>query len=96
MTFLDAAAGAVEALADDFAGLGADIAAEINKYGRARIPVDSSAIAALTYLHDRTLTIEFQDGRRYAIPNFPAIELARWLAAPSIGAYFNANVRGRY
>lgn len=96
MTFLDAAAHAVETFAEEFAGLGEEIAREIAQYGRSRIPVESSAITALTYHGDRTLTIEFSDGRLYAIPDFPALELSRWLNAGSIGAYFNANVRGRY
>ena len=30
------------------------------------------------------------------MPNFPVLELARWLSASSKGAYFNLNVRGRY
>jgi frataxin-like iron-binding protein CyaY len=85
MTFLDAAEG-----------LGEEICTELETYGRARIPLESSAISALTYLRDRTLTIEFTDGSRYAISDFPALELSRWLTASSAGAYFNANVRGRY
>jgi hypothetical protein len=36
------------------------------------------------------------DGASYDIPNFPVLELARWLAARSKGAYFNLNVRGEY
>jgi hypothetical protein len=28
-------------------------------------------------------------------PKLPVLELARWLAASSKGAYFNLNVRGR-
>jgi hypothetical protein len=36
------------------------------------------------------------DGASYDIPNFPVLELARWLAARSKGAYFNLNVRGQY
>ena len=35
------------------------------------------------------------DGASYDIPNSPVLELARWLAARSKGAYFNLNVRGR-
>lgn len=97
MTFLDTAAQAtVETVASDFAGLGAEVAREIAEVGRSRFAVDSSAIAALEYRSDHTLSIEFNDGSRYAIPDFPALELSRWLAAKSIGAYFNAYVRGRY
>ena len=32
----------------------------------------------------------------FAFPNFPVLELVRWLAAASKGAYFNLNLRGRY
>jgi hypothetical protein len=35
------------------------------------------------------------DGASYDIPNFPVLELARWLAARSKGAYVNRNVRGQ-
>lgn len=96
MTFLDAAIEAVEVVADEFAFLGKEAAGEIKELGRHRIAVQSSAIAALTYHPDHSLVIEFNDGTRYVIPSFPPIELSRWLAAKSIGAYFNANVRGRY
>lgn len=57
----------------------------------------SSAITNLTYHHDTgELFITFTDGRRYVIPEFPEIELERWLKAASIGGYFNAFVRGNY
>jgi len=39
----------------------------------------------LCYDLEQTLTITFTDGASYDIPNFPALELARWLAARSKG-----------
>jgi hypothetical protein len=95
MAFLDPAAELASEAVAGLERLGWEIFAELKTYGRSRIPVDSTAISALTYLRDRTLSIEFTDGSRYAIPDFPSIELARWLAA-SKGAYFNAHVRGKY
>lgn len=98
MTFLDPIVEAVEgeAVAPDIAGLGEDIAAQIADRGEAYIAVDSSAIEALLYREDHTLSIVFKDGSRYVIDNFPAIELGRWLDSGSIGSYFNRNVRGKY
>jgi hypothetical protein len=86
MAFLDAG----------LAGLGEEIFSDLKTYGRARIAISSSAIEALTYLRDRTLSIEFSDGSRYAIANFPPIELARWLNSGSIGGYWNRNLKGKY
>jgi hypothetical protein len=40
--------------------------------------------------------LTFTDGRSYTLPDFPEIELARWLESGSIGGYWNANVRGKY
>jgi KTSC domain len=96
MTFLDPLIEAGEGIASDLIGLGEEIVDQIKDRGEARIPVESSAIAELHYRLDRTLSIVFNDGRRYAIENFPAIELRRWLDADSIGAYWNANLRGKY
>jgi len=55
--------------------------------------VELPASFALTTAADHHL---FTDGASYEIPNFPVLELARWLAASSKGAYFNLNVRGQY
>jgi hypothetical protein len=96
MTFLAVAVEAVEGIAGDILGLGEEIAGQIKERGEAYIPLDSSAISALQYRGDRTLTIVFTDGRRYLIDNFPALELERWINAGSAGAYFNAYVRGKY
>jgi hypothetical protein len=96
MTFLEPFVEVAEGLASDFLGLGKEIVDQIKNRTEAHIPVSSSAIAFLTYGLDRTLSITFNDGRRYLIENFPPIELARWLAAPSIGAYWNTNLKGKY
>lgn len=96
MAFLDPALEVAGELAADLLGLGEDIAGELREYGEARIPVTSSAIDALYYRTDRTLTVLFTDGSRYAVDDFPPRELAVWLGASSIGAYFNSNIRGRY
>ena len=96
MSFLDPALEIGGEIAADLLGLGEDIAGELRDRGEARIPVTSSAIDSLYYRTDRTLTVVFTDGSRYAIDDFPALELERWLSADSAGAYFNANIRGRY
>lgn len=104
MSFLDsalntitgAASAVAETLEPDLIGLGEEIASQLRSRGEANIPVKSSAIQTLLYRRDHTLSIVFADGSRYAIPDFPAIELSRWLAASSIGAYWNANLRGKY
>jgi len=96
MTFLDVAVEAVEGIAGDILGLGEEIVGQIKSRGEAYIPLESQAISALQYRGDRTLTINFTDGRRYVIHHFPALELERWINAESAGAYFNAYVRGKY
>ena len=64
--------------------------------GRTCWSVNSSAIAQLCYDAIHTLTITFTDGSQYEITNFPQPVLAQWLGAPSKGAFFNRNVRGKY
>ena len=97
MTFIDPALEVAGEIASDLLGLGEEIVSELRDRGEARIPVSSSAIAELMYrAHDRFLTILFQDGTRYGIDGFPALELERWLSSGSIGGYFNRNIRGRY
>lgn len=57
----------------------------------------STCIARLTYHRDTNeLFMTFTDGRSYVIPEFPEIELERWIKSPSVGGYFNAFVRGNY
>lgn len=97
MTFLDP--GALLELLDldeEILGLSKEITDQLLSRNEAEIPVESTAIARLYYRRDKTLSILFQDGSRYAIENFPPLELHRWLNSGSIGGYFNANIRGRY
>lgn len=57
----------------------------------------STCIARLTYHRDTNdLFVTFTDGRNYVLPEFPEIELERWVNSPSVGGYFNAFVRGNY
>jgi len=57
----------------------------------------STAIPNITY-DDETneCFVTFKDGRSYVIPDFPEIELERWLGSGSIGGYFNSFIRGNY
>jgi hypothetical protein len=57
----------------------------------------SSAIPSIAY-DDETneCFITFKDSRQYVIPDFPEIELERWLGSGSIGGYFNSFIRGNY
>jgi KTSC domain len=71
-------------------------AAELRIEGHTRIPVESSAIAAISYNVAETMEIEFTDGSVYSFPGFSPVELAQFLAAPSKGRYFNSNIRGRF
>lgn len=88
MSFLDEGAEDVGADAEEDSS--AD--ATVSNYSPA-----SSAIVRMTYHHDTSdLFITFKDGRGYVLPNFPEIELERWVNAPSVGGYFNAFVRGNY
>jgi hypothetical protein len=72
------------------------VAEELRSEGQVRIPVESTAIAAISYNAAETMAIEFNDGSIYSFPGFSVGELARFLAAPSKGRYFNANIRGRF
>jgi hypothetical protein len=59
--------------------------------------VASHAIASLAYDdEEETLWVTFTDGRTYQLDGLPEIEFERWLAASSLGRYWNANVRGNY
>jgi hypothetical protein len=57
----------------------------------------STALASIVYDDESNeCFITFTDGRSYTLENFPEIELDRWLGAQSVGAYWNANIKGRY
>ena len=57
--------------------------------------VDSSAIRAIGY-DGSTLTVEFHSGRIYDHPGVPYWVYEGMMQAPSKGAYYNRNIRGRY
>jgi hypothetical protein len=96
MTFLDPALEIAETALTGLEELGADFVSRLRNELEVRTPIDSTAIAAITYQIDRTCIVEFQDGTEYDIPNFPPAVLREWLAAPSKGGFWNRNVRGKY
>jgi len=58
-------------------------------------PVNSSAIRAVGY-DGHTLTVEFHTGRVYDHPGVPNQVYLDLMNAPSMGAYYNRYIRGRY
>ena len=57
----------------------------------------SSALVRIDYDDEaKTVLFTFTDGRNYAIENFEQIEVERWANAPSVGGYWNANLKGKY
>lgn len=61
------------------------------------VAMASSAISFITY-NKKTgdSTIEFVTGGKVEHKKIPLDILSALLAAPSAGAYYNANIRGRY
>lgn len=60
-------------------------------------PVSSSNLAAVGYDQgSETLEIEFNNGRVYQYYNVPAFVYESLLAAPSLGVYFNAEIKNAY
>ena len=61
------------------------------------IPVQSSSISAIGYDEEtETLKVTFVNGRSYEFSNFPPDEFEAFKNAPSIGSYFNDNIKGQY
>ncbi len=66
--------------------------------------VNSSAIRAVGYdgytltvvADGYTLTVEFHSGRIYDHPGVPYSVYVEFMNAPSMGAYYNRYIRGRY
>ena len=57
----------------------------------------SDCIYELNYDEDTTdLLVIFQDGESYIYPEFPWRTLMQWVNAPSIGAFYNIAIRGRF
>ncbi|HEU5474872.1 MAG TPA: KTSC domain-containing protein [Actinophytocola sp.] len=62
-----------------------------------RRPVESSVVRALGYdPEERILEVEFHNDRVYRYFVVPHGVYRQLLAAPSLGRYFNENVRDRY
>ena len=57
--------------------------------------VKSSAIRAVGF-DGHTLTVQFHSGRAYNHPGVPYSVYQELMLAPSIGAYYNRYIRGRY
>jgi lysyl-tRNA synthetase class 2 len=59
--------------------------------------VDSSAIDRVDYDDaTRALFVRFMSGRRYRYEDVPRAVYQRFVAAPSKGQFFNAEIRDRY
>jgi lysyl-tRNA synthetase class 2 len=59
--------------------------------------VDSSAIDRVDYdAAARALFVRFMSGRRYRYEDVPRAVYQRFVAAPSKGQFFNAEIRDRY
>lgn len=63
-----------------------------------RQPVNSSSLASVGYNPEsETLEVEFaKTGKVYEYYNVPAFMYERMLEAPSIGVFFNAEIRNAY
>jgi hypothetical protein len=59
------------------------------------IPVNSSAIRSVGY-DGHTLTVEFHSGHTYGHPGVYYQVYREFMNAPSMGAYYNRYIRGRY
>ena len=59
------------------------------------VPVQSTAIRSVGY-DGYTLTVEFHNGRVYDHPGLPYSVYEALMRAPSKGAFYNRNIRGRY
>jgi ATP-dependent DNA helicase RecG len=61
-----------------------------------RVPLDSTAIAAVTYEEqNRTLDVEFREGETYRYFNVPEFVYQDLLKAESTGAFWNS-VKDQY
>jgi hypothetical protein len=62
-----------------------------------RTPVSSSNILSIGYDDvSETLEVEFKNGTIYHYFNVPALIGEQLMSAPSVGTYFNANIRNVY
>jgi KTSC domain len=62
-----------------------------------RVPVSSSNLASVAYdPSSEILEVEFKNQTIYQYYNVPQFMHEQLMQAPSIGAFFNANVRNAY
>ena len=62
-----------------------------------RQPVSSSNLVSVGYEPaSETLEIEFKNGHIYQYYNVPQIMFDQLIQAPSVGTFFNANIRNAY
>jgi hypothetical protein len=62
-----------------------------------RQPVSSSNLASVGYNPGtETLEVEFKNGHIYEYYNLPQVMFDQLMQAPSIGKFFNANIRNAY
>lgn len=62
-----------------------------------RTPVNSSVMTEIGYDHKTaTLEVLFTDDTLYQYYDVPGELYEEMLAAPSIGQFFNSNIRGRF
>ena len=58
------------------------------------VKVDSTAIEQVSYDKEtQVLRIMFKRGAEYDYPNVPAYEFKALVSAPSVGKYYNANIK---
>lgn len=60
------------------------------------VPVTSSNIAAVAYSNHGTLGVRFHSGKSFLYDQVPADVHKALMAAPSIGKFFAAEIRGKY
>ena len=95
-TALEAAEGALEGL-ESLLRVAPDVAERLADAGTVRVPVQSTAIASLTYTRNMTtLNVEFTSGENYVYLEVTPDMFARFLAARSKGVFFNLEVRGQW
>ncbi len=62
-----------------------------------RVPVSSSNLLSVGYDPSaETLEVEFKNQTIYQYYNVPLVMYEQLMQAPSIGAFFNANIRNAY
>lgn len=62
-----------------------------------RQPVSSSNLASVGYdAESETLEVEFNNGNIYQYYNVPQLMFESLMQAPSVGSFFNANIRNAF